>query len=516
MADSGSPGNKHRTWGVGAGIAMVSGSSYVSMLLGMFRGLLVARVLGPTYQGVLSAVNLVLQYAGHAHVGLLHGMNKRMPYLLGQRDQAGADECRDVGVTGTLLLSSLCAAAVCAFALAVGDRLGLDTRLGLLTASGTLLLAELIVLYQSLLRTYGAYHIIGVVTLISAVLNFVLMVGLARVFSIRGALLGLFLRHLLTMLVIVQWSGYRVRWSLKGARLRELLAAGFPILVLVFSDHLLRTADRLVILKLLHAPGLGVYTIGTVIAGLMYALPRAVGYVLFPRYMELRGREASVEQTRRQLVTPVLALACLAPFLAGVANIALPWVVHTFLEKYVAGVRPAQWLVWAPALQSLGIPGSQAMVAADLQWRVVAVNGAWIPVVALLGLWLSLRWNGLVGPAVAALVGQAWSGAIVLTMSLGLIRQGPRETAGTLGRAYALAGYMAAALFVARLVGNWLVPGVDWRLSWCAVTLLVYGVLAAPPLWYAERRLKIRRRLLSRGPAERLSAEVEPPEDSSS
>jgi len=90
-----------------SGLGMILGSSYGDMLLGIVRGILVMRAIGPTARGLMCLVHLFGRYLSNSHLGSLHGLSKELPIALGRDDHEDATHIENVGTTAVVLLSVL-------------------------------------------------------------------------------------------------------------------------------------------------------------------------------------------------------------------------------------------------------------------------------------------------------------------------------------------------------------------------------------------------------------------------
>jgi O-antigen/teichoic acid export membrane protein len=462
------------------------------MALGLVRGLLMARILGPTGWGIFGGARLVASYLSNAHLGVLHGMNRLMPLRLGAGDRQQAQNLQNTGFCVCVALAALCAVALLVFAVLSGGRYDPDTRLGLILVAGIVIAAQGVTLYASLLRTFDRFGLIAKQVALSAVAEFVLLIGLAKLFGFLGALAGLLAATAGAFWYLVWRSSLRLSLRLRRTELGLLLRAGAPLLVLVFANQVLRTVDQVLVLHLRHATDFGVYRLGALMAGALYNLPAAVGYVVFPSILQAYGEGGTPESIRRQFALPTIALAGLTPILAGVAALLMPLLVATVLRpEYLVGVPTMRVLLLGATVLALPVTAGNFLVAVNRERHLIGYNVLGAGVVAA-GTVLAVRGGHnvedlLLRVAAGACIGYLVSGVLVLSDVLAHYERSAwgvaRQVLGFhLPTAYCVAAAWLSHHVVSAAFGAHL--GV-----WCNVPeALGFIVLTLPLLWHTNQR----------------------------
>jgi len=482
--------------GIAAGVVFVSASAYISMALSLVRGVLVANAIGKVGQGILRLVGILAMYGTNSHVGLLHGMNKRMPFLLGRGDERGARHASDVGFTAIMSLAAVGGAGLLGYLLIWGHYYGTDTRFGLIIAGTLILLTQLTTIYQSLMRSYGAFHLLGLTGIVYAVLDLVLMVTLAKLLATPGALMGLAGRTALSVILMALVTRYRFTLRVDWQELLVLFRVGFPLFLLVFADQFLRTADSLAVVKILRSEALGLYAVGGMVAMLIYNVPNAAAYVMFPHLMEKMGRENDVQAMRRDVLIPTAAFSYVMPFVGGLMCIATPAAVATVLKpEYLGALPAAQIQVMGAALLSLPVISENFLVAVERQTWLAVVKVACAIGVGLLSLGaLALDLN-IAGAAAGAAAAYLIFTVIILTWSFRWFYRDARELARAVAGTLAPYAYCLGAIWIAlRLTGAVVAAGstsIPWATIGCGTFTLIY----LPLLVYADRRVALSARI---------------------
>jgi len=499
-----------------SGLGMILGSSYCDMLLGIVRGILVMRAIGPTARGLMRLVHLFGRYLSNSHVGTLHGLSKELPLALGRDDHEDATHIENVGTSAVVLLATLASGGMLAWAL-LGPGMQGPTRLTLALGAGIILGGQAIALYRVVLRAWGTYSVLAVATIVTSLGQFGLIVAGAVLFGLMGAMWGWLTAVTVTLLYFGVAGHFYIRPRLDLPMLWRLIRVGVPIAGVLFSSILLRTIDGVLVVKYFDAYRFGLYSVAMQIAAYLYRIPEAAGFVLMPRIWERYGADHRTEALRDYVIRPTLAAGLIMPILAGFVFIMMPPMIRTIIPRFAPAIFAAQVLSLAAVFLALPVAADGALIAFNEE-RIVIVNKLAGAAVAAAGMLVFLEpslariaiviVNKIAGPVVA--------GAIVPLLNPGLSRIAIAAAAGyavtsiltlyiVLGRYYSKRLQLWRELAVCYLPLLWTIialqgsgAATDWMLGtsanmWADVALrcLYFGVLVLPILWYAERRTNL-------------------------
>jgi len=381
-----------------AGAIMMLSSSSLGTVLGFVRGILVMRIIGPTGRGLVRTVDLLNKYLTHSHLGILHGMSKQLPMALGAGDRERATRIEDTGTTLVLLLGSLTSLALLLYTFIWSDW-ALYTRQTIGLGAAVILCGQALAAYQVMLRSWGRYKALAVSTVISTVGMFVLFVGAAHVFTVTtgntaagaaGVTWGWLVASLLVLYYLHRAVRFPLRLRIDWQLAKQLIVAGLPIALVMFTDNLLRSVDGLVVLRDWGVAGLGIYSVAMQVAAYLYRLPQVAGFVLSPRIWEQYGATSDVEAVRRYVITPTLAAAFVMPAAAGVAHVFIPAFVLTFIPKFAASIVPTQILALMSIFLALPVAANALLIALNRELAVAVYKTIGAAVVAV-GVWLALH-----------------------------------------------------------------------------------------------------------------------------
>ena len=393
-------------------VLIICGSSYFSMLLGVLRSVLVMRMLGPSAQGIRKIVDLFNKYLSNAHLGVLHGVNKQVPLLLGQNDRQQVQAVEDVGITWIIALTL--AASVAMAVIGLFSPTGhLTTGLAITIGAGALLVGQTYTVYRTMARAWGNFAALGIVGGVETIVTFVFTLAGAWKFGVLGTMIGGLIASCIALLVLSGLAPIRIRVDFNLKLGFELARIGLPIAIYIFADTLLRSVDQTIIGWKYEAYRFGLYSMATQIAAYLYAIPESAGFVIWPKIMQAYGA-ADGDHTvmRRQIVLPTLMAGIFMPVLAGIAFIVLPPMVSLVLPKYVDGIAAAQMLGLGAVFLAIPMATNSLLIARSHEYLAVLAKFAGAAVGAAGCWWVVNHGGSLMALAIAASVGYGVAAAV--------------------------------------------------------------------------------------------------------
>ncbi len=439
------------------------------------RGVLLAALLGPAAFGSWTMLRLGMRYAALSGLGISRGLEFELLHpaaVRGRRWQVPA-----AAALGFLLLvaGTLAAAALAAsFAVADGD-LRLLLR-GFAVAAPAEALYGYALVCTRVRRNLRHYAALEAGT---AAVHLAAAVGLAHLWGLAGAYMGLALANLAGVAVAARWLTLRPRW--RPATLGRLLALGFPVALANAVATLLLTADRWLVAAWGGATMLGYYAFAGSLATGAAVLALVVRTVVFADVYGQAQAGRTDAAVRAHLERVVRPFARLLPPLLGAVGILLGPLVALLLPRYEPAIPAARLFVLGGALMGTVNLAAVGAVAAGHQRRLPLYGVAGLAATLALAAGALAAGLGLEGVAGASVAGLVVFAAGVLRLDArqaDLVRPG-RFAAATLlpvvwcALAVALAGQVAATDFQAT-----------------AEALGLYAVLLLPlvPAWTADWR----------------------------
>jgi O-antigen/teichoic acid export membrane protein len=352
----------------------IAGSQYLVRLLLMARGVIAARLLGPASFGLWNGLSLLMDYGTQSQLGTLQGLDQTVPPRIVEGDTRGLTRIKRAGLFN-LLVFGLGFTALCAvyFLRSPGLVRSFWGEGGLTLACLTAVLINVSYYHNSILRSHGDVGSVSAWTLIQGLIGAVLGVALIPRLGAWGLLYG-WLAGTLVALAYVRFRGGRFVPLAPAVSpdSRLLLTVGFPMFVYVVLNFVMRSLDRLVILRFLGIESLGFYQLAVMAINMLLYLPDSLAYVIYPRILA-RYHEAGSdpEAVREPIERAMRFVSLLLPLFCAVAYLAADDAVLWILPKYRAGVPSLRILCFGAA--ALGLGSLSSVVLMTLRRQAVLI-----------------------------------------------------------------------------------------------------------------------------------------------
>ncbi len=334
-------------------------SQYASRAVLLARGLVAAAALGPGGFGAWNALTLILDYGAYASLGTIYGLDLRLPPAVARGDAERARRAMRGAWWISLAGGAAFAALVIAY-LAAGSWLTL-TGWGWgppLLMLGAALVQLAIHYHAAVLRAHGDFPPVSAALTLQAVVGG--GIGLGTVW--RAGVWGLLWGWLAGGLLALAWLRRSPHRPPLGPALPAegvaLARAGLPLFSFFALTLVLRSLDRIALVRFGGNDALGHYSLGLIAAGLVLYLPEAAAAVLFPRIAAAAEGARDPERTREEVTRAQRALTVLLPLPVGLGVLWAGPVVAWALPAFADGVAALRVLALGALLLAAGsLPG---------------------------------------------------------------------------------------------------------------------------------------------------------------
>lgn len=395
-------------------------SQYLVRFLTTVRGLLAARLLGPAGYGHWNAIMLLMDYGTNAPSCTMSGLDQAVPARIVDGDAARLTLVKRSGLFNVLVSTGLFA-LVCLLYFGnsngqIRQSWGLGGVCVMLACVGLIGIAYY---HLTLLRSHGNMSAVSLWYLLQGTIGVLLGLGLIPGLQEWGLLWGWLAGTLVATAVIV-WHG-RAVVPLVPRPSREslsLLATGLPIFIYSASNFVMRSFDRVIILKFLGTQALGLYGLAVMAVGFLLTMPDAIAFVLYPQLLR-RYRQGgdSPAAIRDQAHRVMRALSLIVPALCALAYLAADEAVVWLLPSFAEGVPALRILCFSAAGLSLANLGSVVLMALGRQMVLVPVAVAMTAVGVALDLIAVHTGQGIRGVAWATFFTYALNSAILIPLA---------------------------------------------------------------------------------------------------
>jgi O-antigen/teichoic acid export membrane protein len=463
-------------------------SQYLARIALLLRGVVAASALGPIGYGAWNALNLLLDYGSYASCGALAGLDLRLPSAAERGDRDQARRAMTGAWSVVALGGGLFALAVVLYLASGHRRIATPWGWGppvLMLVSALLQLA--IQYHAGSLRAHGEFRAVSEAHGTQAVLGGGLGLVLVSRFGVWG-LLGGWLVGSLVALVWMRRGPVRPPLAIGGFREGLSLARlGFPIFAFFAASLVLRSVDRIAFVRYAGTEGLGQYSLGLMVAGLVLYLPEAAATVLYPRMSAAAHGARDPERTRAELKQTHRALAVVLPPAVAVGMVWAAPLVAWLLPAFREGVAPLRILaVGALMLSGATLPG-YFVLAGGPRGRLLAMAVGVALMTALLVFRVAARDHTPSSIAMAAAAGYAGFALGLVALAAPGLCTGSAERLRFVAASFVPALSAAGLAFAACAIGAAESPAVAALRS--AAIVIAY----LPVMWWFGRGVGLRR-----------------------
>jgi O-antigen/teichoic acid export membrane protein len=382
------------------------------------RGVVLAAILGPELFGVWAIFRVIMRYCGSAGLGMLRGLELEASAPRAA-EGIGPETARaeSAGTAlGFLLLVfgplSLLAAGV------AGLRPDEWLAPALAGVAGGLVFDRLWSYGTTYLRATSDLWRLALFELINAALQIALVLALAYLWGLKGALLGFVLANAAALLFLL--GRVPMRPSLSLPRLRSLLNTGFPVGLTFLLATGLTTIDRVAVAAFGGAGLLGYYAFAVALSSLGAAVALVLRTQVFPevyRDARARGAPSATDSHLRGNLAPFTWV--FSPIL-GVFALALDPAVRYFVPEYESAIPAARIFLFTGVVAGLANLATLGVIAADRQWLLPLLTAGALVLNLALAVAALVAGLGLEGLAAATLLGRTvYASSIVVAAARG-------------------------------------------------------------------------------------------------
>ena len=378
-------------------------SQLASNILTLLSGFLVVKSIDPETYGLFAGFQVYLGYILLMHGGILNGIGRELPFLLGKGDLKSGKELADSANLLTLVI-------------------GLTASLVFLILSGFQLWQKQFVLSLILLsyaiiaffhlfnsiflpflyRTNKDFNSLAHQRIKQGIVN-LLTVLLVWRFGIYGLCIRGVLLSLLIFTLLYKHKPYDLNFKYSLENYRHLLKVGFPIFLVGRITPLWQTVMNNYIVVAGGPLYYGYYAISMIIKGTVNTIPSAFSQVIYPRMSIMFGEGKQIDYILNRSLKPLAFQFILMLAVTITGALILPDIVDYLLPKYSPGIKAAQWAIFIPLVSSLGalnnifnVVGKQKLYIAALTIGAIIGTAFVFVSIDILGFRLEIFSQGLV------------------------------------------------------------------------------------------------------------------------
>ena len=317
-------------------------SNIVTAIVSLVTGIIAARYIEPDDLGVIQSVLLIATYASFLHLGVFNGLNRNLAYYKAKNEinrmQQEIDTSHYVSIITAIIGGILGLIFLFYYLLSGKSSIYLYSALLLIA---TLVLTPLTTHVESTYRSGQQFGSLANIKNFQSAVYFVvsfLPICLGYIGRIIANAVNITIGYFLRAI----YTPYRHKSRGDLESFKDLLSAGFPLLLIGYVASIFTAADRTYIAYFLGAKDMGLYTLAGYCITLFSIIPAAMNMLLYPKAATRFG-ETGDPICLLPFWKKSIMLFCIVLIPLSVAGyFILPYCVEIVMPKYIEGVQAAR------------------------------------------------------------------------------------------------------------------------------------------------------------------------------
>jgi O-antigen/teichoic acid export membrane protein len=312
-------------------------------ILTFFAGIWSRNILTPEEFGLWLSLSLIMLYGNFIQFGVINGMHREIPRLLGRDDDESAQSIREITFTWLVITT------VIVILLSLGI-LWLDIspslKILIVLACISVPIQQLLIYERILYATISNFRKVASIQLIFGPGQSIFTIIFVYFWGIYGMFHAIILANLLGMIYGHFSFNQKINLRFNTSIILKLGKIGFPLMLIAFTYILLISFDRLFITFFLDHSALGMYSLALLIYQTIIMLPAIIEQVLYPKLNFKYGKIKNPTEINLLIEETSKLIAIGMPLILGPVYIALPWFVKLMLPGYTNGIHAANLLLF--------------------------------------------------------------------------------------------------------------------------------------------------------------------------
>ncbi len=314
-------------------------------ILRLLTGFLTAKLVSPTALGLFQGVGLIHNYLPVAQMGIMNGLNRQYPYLLGKKEEESAYGLVAAAQTWFLLLGILSM-----LVLVVIGLLNVNQNYEIGIAYLAYGISAFFLFYnnnflQILYRAGRDFNHLSKITIISSLIGLSSLLFVWK-FGFIGLCIKLIIVFISEYFLLKKWLPIKTKPKVSFKELLVLFKIGFPIHLVGQISALWIVIIKTLILYIGGPLYLGYFAIAIMINSSMSVIPTSISQILYPKMSYMSGEGASLKELLKVNIKPtIINVIVIVPFIL-ILYWAMPFLIDTFLPKYTPGIGAARAILF--------------------------------------------------------------------------------------------------------------------------------------------------------------------------
>jgi hypothetical protein len=401
-------------------------SRYATYGVLLVRGIVVASCLGPHLFGILSLLTLIQTYLSYSSLGIQYAINVE----LATESASNPEESKKR--IGAALGSTMIIAGVVVL-IGVGGQFGNISFLRQYSVNRYAIILSVCVgfthiqqVLANIYRVHGKLLRIGITELMAAGLPLMAVIFFRGEQLIMAVLVSMMLSGILCVLVYALRTPLTLSCSIDFPCARRLVFLGVPLLIYAISIYLLTLSGRTITGIYYPIDTMGHYSFASSISSASMLGLSSIAWVIFPDVLS-RTKDGEPDDRVREIVERVNQLYSTSAFVIVFAVLLICPVIFRMMPQYEAARVLFDILIMSEGVLCIAFGYNCVAIARKKQLKVACVALISVAIATILGLCVAVKGMNIVWIPVAVLGGAFTFVLFQAYVGLGLINAGKQH-----------------------------------------------------------------------------------------
>jgi O-antigen/teichoic acid export membrane protein len=388
-------------------------SSATTSIAQLLSSVVIIKFVDPSELGVWNSVKLLTAYSFVILFGINNGLNRELPYTLGQNNAELARKRAGVALYYNVLASVFLVAAGLGAILLLANRV----EYNLLLALAVILPYITINHYNNYLtvtyRSKDSFNVLSCIKFAESILMLATVLLVVQ-FGYGGMLVRSLAVLLVITLVMHIYRPIRVRPEWDKTECVTLLKTGIPIFAIDYIKNICDTLAPIFVLKYGGFGMVGLFSLGSMAFACITVIPSSITQYTYPKYSFAFGRHGNPKDLWRiGMRSMLLCFAMLVPTVL-LSLICIAPLVQKYFPNYSGGIPAARIFILAALFNSASV--LTAILLSLKHFKVLLFNQMLFSALLVLlpGLCVSRFSDPSVGASLGVLIANAVNFFVVL------------------------------------------------------------------------------------------------------
>ncbi len=318
-------------------------SNAYSMALSIIASLVATAFIEPEDMGVIQSILLVQVYLGFLQFGVFNGLNRNLAYYKAKNDMSRVQDMVNTTYSVSFVVATIGAIVglfFLFFYLIQGKPL-------VYILSSVLLIINLVFFplanaLDTTFRSGQEFKRLGDIKNIESTIYAALSL-LAIVFGYIGKIISDSIKSIIAYIMRLGYVPYKRTGMGSKESLELLVKTGLPMLISGYISTVFVSCDQTYIAAYLTKTDMGLYSLSRYVITAVTVIPTAVNILLYPKaasQLAMTDKPNSLMGLWKKSI--LIYIALLVP-ICLLLYIALPYLVESFMPKYIGGIKAAQY-----------------------------------------------------------------------------------------------------------------------------------------------------------------------------